>query len=200
MHIRAQLDEATVRALLAELLPLTVVLGDIESTTRWIRIDPARSVEFAANEGLRLEVGGQLRWETAGVPVLLTIQSAHLLVSPAVIDDDAGARLVFRPSLERMDLKSVPGFLDSGITALVNKRLEAEGDKLAWHFGRGLANRFPLPKEMVETEAFSLAAGTATVEVLPDALVLNLSLTTGFARRADAAAPGTTPDAGSPDE
>ncbi len=182
MKITARLEEDTVRQLLGELLPVTIVLDD-DGEDRWIRIDPARSVDFAANEGLRLEVGGQLHWKAAGVPVLLTIHSAQLLLAPAVVDDAEGARLVFRPSLEKMDLKSVPGFLDSGITGIVNKRLDAQGDKLAWHFARDLANRFPLPKELLEIDSFTLAAGTATVEVSADAVVFTLSLATGFLRR-----------------
>jgi len=184
MHLSARLDETTVRTLLAQLLPMTIVLDDDGSEDRWIRIDPARSVDFAADEGLRLEVAGQLRWKTAGVPVLFTIHSAQLLIRPAVVDDDDGARLVFRPSLEKMDLKSVPGFIDSGITAIVNKRLEAQGDKLAWHFARDLANAFPMPKELVDIDSFTLSAGAATVEVSSDAVILNLSLATGFVRRA----------------
>ena len=192
MHITARLDETTVRTLLTELLPLTIVLGDDESDDRWIRIDPARGVDFVANQGLRLEVGGQLHWKAAGLPVLLTIHSAQLLISPAVVNDANGARLVFRPSLEKMDLKSVPGFLDSGIAAIINNRLEAEGDKLAWHFGRDLANHFPMPKEMLEIDSFTLAAGDATVEVLADAIVFNLSLATGFVRGARAGELPTT--------
>lgn len=186
MHISARLEEATVRTLLGELLPVTVLLDEDDGEHRWIRIDPARSVEFAANEGLRLEVGGQLHWKMAGVPVLLTIHSAQLLVTPEVVDDAEGARLVFRPSLEKMDLKSVPGFIDSGIAAIVNKRLAAEGDKLAWHFGRDLANRFPLPKELLEIDGFTLAAGSATVAVQDDAIIFDLPLAMGFARRAPA--------------
>jgi hypothetical protein len=184
MHISARLEETMVRTLLGELLPVTILLDEDEGEHRWIRIDPARTVEFAANEGLRLEVGGQLHWKTAGVPVLLTIHAAQLLITPEVVDDAEGARLLFRPSLEKMDLKSVPGFLDSGITSIVNKRLAAEGDKLAWHFGRDLANRFPLPKELVEIDGFTLGAATATVQVLDDAILFNLSLAMGFARRA----------------
>ena len=184
MHIRARLEETAIKTLLGELLPVTILLDEDEGEHRWIRIDPASSVDFAADEGLRLEVGGQLHWKAAGVPVLLTIHSAQLLLTPEVVNDAESARLVFRPSLEKMDLKSVPGFLDSGITAIVNKRLEAQGDKLAWHFGRDLANRFPLPKELLEIESFALAAGTASVKVLDDAIEFNLSLAMGFARRA----------------
>jgi hypothetical protein len=183
MHITARLEETTVRTLLGELLPVTIVLDEDEGEHRWIRIDPARTVEFVANEGLRLEVGGQLHWKAAGVPVLLTIHAAQLLITPEVVDGAEGGRLVFRPSLEKMDLKSVPGFLDSGITAIVNKRLEAEGDKLAWPFGSHLANRFPLPKELLDVDRFTLAAGRAMVHVLDDAIVFNLSLAMGFTRR-----------------
>lgn len=182
MHIKAHLEEATVKTLLGELLPVTIVLDEAEGDSRWMRIDPARSVDFVAGQGLRLDVSGQLHWKTAGVPVLLTIHSAQLLIRPALVDDAQGPRLVFRPSLEQMDLKSVPGFLDSGIAAIVNKRLDAEGDKLAWRFGRDLANRFPLRKELLEIEAFTLAAGPATVEVLDDALEFTVSLVMGFAR------------------
>src|SRR5215212_2530230 len=102
MQITARLEEDTVGQLLGELLPVTIVL-DEDGEDRWIRIDPARSVDFVANEGLRLEVGGQLHWKVAGVPVLLTIHSAHLLLAPAVVDGAEGARLVFRPVLEKMD-------------------------------------------------------------------------------------------------
>ena len=184
MHLCARLDETTDRTLLTQLLPVTILLDDDDSENRWIRIDPARSVDFVANEGLRLEVAGQLRWKTAGVAMVFTIHSAQLLIRPAIVDDADGARLVFRPSLEKMDLKSVPGFIDSGITAVVNNRLEAEGDKLSWHFGRDLANAFAMPNELADIESFTLGAGAATVEVSSDALVLNLSLVVGFARRA----------------
>jgi hypothetical protein len=189
MQITARLEEDTVKRLLAELLPVTIVLdqdekGEEQKDDRWIRLDPAHKVDFVADQGLRLEVAGQLHWKAAGVPVLLTIVSAHLLIEPVVVDDAAGARLVFRPSLEKMDLKSLPGFVDSGIANMVNKRLDAEGDKLAWHFARDLANRFSLPRELLEIESFTLAAGAASVAVLADAVVFTLTLATGFERRA----------------
>jgi hypothetical protein len=182
MRITAQLDETTVKALLDELLPVTVRLDD-DDADRWIRIDPARSVEFAAGEGLRVAVAGQLSWKLAGVQVMLTIHAAQLLLRPAVIGEGPDGRLLFRPSLEKMDLKNVPGLLDSGITGLVNRRLEDEGDKLAWHFGRDLSGRFPLGRDFVDVDSFVLGIGAATVTVLADAMVLDLPLALGFARR-----------------
>jgi hypothetical protein len=181
MHITAQLDETTVKTLLEQLLPVTVRLDD-DDADRWIRIDPARSVDFAAGEGLRVAVAGQLSWKLAGVQVMLTVHAAQLLLRPVVVGEGTEGRLLFRTSLEAMDLKNVPGLLDSGITALVNRRLEGEGDKLAWHFGRALTGHFPLGKDFVDVESFVLGIGAATVTVLADAMVLDLPLALGFAR------------------
>jgi hypothetical protein len=182
MRITAQLDESTVRQLLGELLPVTIMLDD-EDADRWIRIEPAHSVDFAAGEGLRVAVAGQLSWKIAGVQMVLTIHAAQLLLRPAVVGEGTEGRLLFRPSLEKMDLKNVPALLDSGITGLVNRRLESEGDKLAWHFGRDLTGRFPLGKDFVDVESFVLGVGSATVTVVADAVVLDLPLALGFARK-----------------
>lgn len=182
MRITARLDESTVRRLLEELLPVTVRLDD-EDADRWIRIDPAQSVDFAAGEGLRVAVAGQLSWKVAGVHVTLTIHAAQLLLRPAVVGEGTEGRLLFRPSLETMDLKNVPDLLDSGITGLVNRRLEDEADKLAWHFGRNLSGRFPLGKDVLDVESFVLGVGTVAVTALADAIVLDLPLALGFARK-----------------
>ena len=182
MRITAQLDETTVRRLLGELLPVTVML-DEEDPARWIRIDPVSAVDFAPGEGLRVAVAGQLSWKLAGVQVAVTIQDALLLLRPEVRGEGTEARLLFRPSLEKMDLKNVPDLVDSGIAGLVNMRLESEGDKVAWHFGRDLTGRFPLGKDFVEIEGFGVGIGTASATVLADAIVLDLPLPLGFGRK-----------------
>jgi hypothetical protein len=189
MHISARLDLTALRRLLDQLLPVTIRLDD-DDEQRWIRIDPARSVDFAAGTGVRIDVSGQLAWTVAGVVVPLTIHSAQLLLTPLVVGKGSEGRLVFRPSLEKMDLKNVPGLIDSGITGLVNRRLESEGDKLAWHFGRDVATRFPLGKDFVEAESFVMATGAASVHVLADAIAFDLPLSMAFERRS---APGGPP-------
>ncbi len=182
MQITARLEESTVQQLLGELLPLTVAI-DHDGEGRWIRIDPARRIDFAAGEGLRVEVGGQLHWRVAGVAVTLTILSAQLLLRPMLVDDvNEGGRLLFVPSLEKMDLKNVPDFLDNGITGIVNKQLEGQGELLAWHYGKALNRRFPLAKDLVEIDSFQLTPTATTVTVNADAIVFTLGLGMRFAR------------------
>lgn len=188
MYLTARLEESTVKQLLGELFPVTVVM-DEAADDRWIRIESAHHVDFVADEGLRVAVGGQIHWKVAGVPVLLTIHAAQLMLRPKVVDDASGARLVFSPTLEKMDLKNVPAMLDSGIAGIVNTRLGAQAEHLAWHFGTALNTHFPLEKDLVELSTFDLSASGATVTVLSDAIVFTLSLEMKFSRNAAAPTP-----------
>lgn len=200
MKITARLDETTVKQLLSELLPARVLLdaddvppgavaaaavaaASSAESTRWIQIEPARQVDFVAGEGLRIEVNGQLQWSAAGVPLPMTFNSAQLMLRPAVVVDDTGGRLIFHPSLEALDLKNVPGFVDSGVLGFVNKRLGAQGDALAWHFSKTLALQFPLPATLVPLDKFQLAASVGEVEVLADAIVFSITFVLAFSRR-----------------
>lgn len=192
MKVTARLDEESIKQILDDLLPLTVILDEDGGGDRWLRIDPARTVDFVADDGLRVEVAGHLHWKTAGVSLPLTIKSAQLMLRPVVVSDDDGGRLVFRPALESMDLKNVPGFVDSGITNLINKRLAGEGDKLAWRFGKTLRATVPVGKDLVEIANFVLSAGAAAVLTLDDAVVLTVDLQMRFTR-SDAAPPAGDP-------
>jgi len=61
MHIAVELGEATLRQLLAELLPITVLLDEAQGLEgRWIRIDPVRAFQFSLGEGIRLATSGAL--------------------------------------------------------------------------------------------------------------------------------------------
>jgi len=202
MQITARLEESTLKQLLDELLPVTVSLGpegddgddDGDGVgDRWIRIDPARTVDFVAGLGLRVEVGGKLRWKKLGLPMTIGINSAHILLRPDVVADADGRRLVFLPELEKMDLKNVPGFIDSGITEMINRRLAPQVGKLAWHFGKTLRTSFPVSRQLPGVDSFELDAEGATVEVTADAFVLTLSLAMHFLRP-------PTPPASPPDE
>ncbi len=117
--------------------------------------------------------------------MLLTITSAQLLLVPCVVDDGRGGVLKFRPSVEKMDMKNIPEFVDSGIAGIVNRRLAAEGDKLSWHFGKTLKSHFPVGKDLVEIDAFDLSASDGQVKVLSDAIVFTLDFTMVFVRRAE---------------
>jgi hypothetical protein len=180
--ITARLEEATIQQLLSELLPTKILLDDQGEKGRWIQIEPARKVDFIADRGLRLETSGQIQWLAAGLPITLTLTNVQLLLQPEVVADPAGGRLVFRPALEDLDLKNVPGFLDRGVVGIVNGKLESQGNELAWDFGRALTVNAPLPAGIEPPEAFQMSVRSARVVVLSDALELTLTFDLRFSR------------------
>ena len=212
VHILIRLEEATLRAILGELLPVTLLLDepppvrtawsdpDEEVTPpagiprpspqalkasegRWVRIDPAQEVDFIAGEGLRLVCGGQIRWVTAGVPLEATLHSAKIMLRPQVVTEKHGGRLVFRPSLESADLKNVPALLDRGVVALVNRQLESRGNDIAWDFGRTLSLAVAVPPILEGISALQLDARNAAVTVTGDAIELGLTVSLHFQRK-----------------
>jgi hypothetical protein len=164
VHITARLEEATIKQLLGELLPAKILLDE-------------------PDQGLRLQTSGQIQWLAAGLPITLTLKSVQLLLRPEVVPDPHGGRLVFRPSLEDLDLKNVPGFLDRGVAGIINGKLASQGDELGWNFGRALAVNVPLPASIVPLEAFQLSVRAAGVVVLADALELTITFDMRFSRK-----------------
>ncbi len=183
MQLLARLDEPTLRSILDELLPVTLLLDDDKGEGRWVRIEPTRTVDFIAGEGLRLVTSGQIRWVTAGVPLEATLHSAEIMLRPRIAADVHGGKLVFGPSLESVDLKNVPSFLDRGVVALVNHQLAARGDELAWDFGRSLGFKVDSPRALQGIAALTLAAHGGTVQVFSDAIELGLKVRLDFLRQ-----------------
>ena len=186
MHVAVELEEATLRQLLAELLPITILLDESQGLDgRWIRIDPVRALQFSVDEGIRLATSGALRWSLGPFPVTLTVQSLTLMLRPIVVGTDTAGRVLFRPVIERADLQNVPDVLNRGLVRLVNRALERRSERLAWDFGRTLARHVVLPDALVPLEAARVGVETARLRVRADALELIVTLTMHISRLAD---------------
>lgn len=185
LRVTARLDEAAVKEILDELLPITIDLAEEGEAAgeRWLRVDKPQQVDFVEGEGLRVVTSARVRWRAAGMRVPVTLKGAELMIRPVVDQDDLGAKLLFVPSVEKTDFKLIPGFLDRRIETRINDALEDNGHRLAWHFGQTLAATVAMPASMAPVEAFLLSAEDAEVSVTADALMLSLVLGMRFARR-----------------
>jgi hypothetical protein len=185
MHVAVELEEATLRQLLDELLPITILLDGAHGLDgRWMRIDPAHNLRFSVDEGIRLVTSGTLRWSLGPFPVTVTVRSLTLMLRPVVVGTGATGRVLFRPVIEAADLRNVPALLDRGVVGLVNRALEARSERLVWDFGRTLALHFVLPDTLVPLEAAAVAVESARLRVRADALELIVSLTMHISRLA----------------
>src|SRR5262245_41237367 len=190
MHIAVELEETTLRQLLAELLPISILLDEAQGLDgRWIRIDPVRALQFSIDEGIRIATSGALRWSLGFVPLTITVQSLTLMLRPIVVGTGTAGRVLFRPEIERADLQNVPDLLNRGLVKLVNRALERRSERLAWDFGRTLARHVVLPGALVRLEAAGVGVEAAGLRVRADALERIVMLTMHISRLADDRAP-----------
>jgi len=195
MDIKARLDEKTLRQMLADILPITVLLEDDRGTDgRYVTIRRAERLDLIPGEGVRLATSGELRWPFKVAPVTMTLNGLQVLVRPIVVGDGPSTRVLFRPRIEHIDFEKLPGFIDRGIVALVNRTLEARSQLLAWHVADSLCQRFPLPATLVPLETARVDVVSASLTIDEAGIELAVSLDMGVTRGEDAGA--TTVGAG----
>jgi len=186
MHIRVELDKATLTKLLAEMLPITVVLDEARGLDgSCVTIDPVRELQIGADESIRLITGGALRWIIGFLRVTITVERLVLVVRPTVVGTGASSRLLFRPMIEEADLRNVPALLERGLVGVVNRALAAQSERLAWDVGRTLAPRFVLPNVLMPLEAAAADVEAAQLRVRDDAIELTVTLTMHISRLAE---------------
>ena len=118
------------------------------------------------------------------MPVTITVERLVLMLRPIVTGAGAASRLLFRPMLEKADLRNVPALLDRRIVGLVNSALETRTERLAWDVGRTLALRFVLPNTLNPLEAAGVDVEAARLRVRDDVLELTVTLTMHISRLA----------------
>ena len=180
VQIAAIMDEPTIAALLRDLTPLTIGLGDADQAERWIEIHRPDRVALVPGEGLRIDTTAKLSWTVAGVSIAFTIQALSILLRPLI--DVAAGRLNLLATIEQADLKNVPDVIDETIVSHVNERLAARPDALGWTFGKTLAVRLAMPASMAPLDAFEMRAEDAALEIGSDHLRFSLALPVRFTR------------------
>jgi hypothetical protein len=190
MHIRARLDDADMRRVLGEILPVTVLFDEDQGLDgRWVTIDRARELEMVPGEGIRLATSGELRWPVSVVPVTIRLTALQVLLRPIVVGQGVGTRLLFRPLIEEADLQRLPGFVDRGIVAIVNRALEARSELLAWRVADSLGLQFQLPATLGPLETANVEVVSAGIEIDERWMELSVSLQMSVSRLSGAPLP-----------
>lgn len=182
MHLQALLPQAEIEALVADLLPLKVLLGDEDDDRTLSLLDPS-TPEIVAGRGLRLGCRAEVRWSVLGIAVPITLRALTVVLSPRIAEREAGPALVFDLSIERADMAGLPARVDAHLVDKVNQALKARQVQLAWDIGKTLSHAFQLPAMLASLRSLNLAAGECSVEVLPQALRLSVELRAGVTRR-----------------
>jgi hypothetical protein len=185
MDIKARLDESTLRRILGDVLPITVLFDDDQGFEgRWVTIERARRVEIVPGLGVRLSTSGELRWPFKVIPVALRLAALQVLIRPVVVGDGLATRVLFRPMIEEADLRRVPDFVDRGIVAIVNRALDSRSELLAWHVANSLGHRFSLPATLGPLETAHVDVLSAALSIEEDSIDLAVTLDMGVTRAA----------------
>lgn len=169
--------------MLQNALPLTVLLGKSEREDRSLRLYDPGEVSFLTGEGIGLSCKAEIRWAVLGFSVPIQLRALTVVLSPRMSLRDGQPTLVFGLSLERVDLAGVPARWDGKLVDLINQALQDRQVELAWGFGSTLTHAFELPSMLSSLQSFNLGVGESSVEVLPDALRLDITLQASVTRR-----------------
>jgi hypothetical protein len=182
MQLTAVLPRADLDLLLNDVFPLKVLLGaDRDDRTLLLR-DPS-SVNFVPGHGIALSCKADIRWTVLGLSVPIHLRALTVMLVPRLSQRDGVPALVLDLGLEHVDLAGVPAVVDTRLVELINQALEARQVELCWRFGKTLSHAFALPAMLESLSSFNLGVGDSSVEVLADALRLDIELRGGVSRR-----------------
>jgi hypothetical protein len=117
-----------------------------------------------------------------GLTVPIHLRELGILLSPRIALRAGAPALVFGLAIEHADLAGLPTLVDAHLVERVNQALSERQVELSWEFARTLTHSFNLPALLANVRSFNLGVGESAVEVVPDALVLSVELTTSVTR------------------
>jgi hypothetical protein len=182
MWVEAILSTDDVTAVITDLCPLTIHLGQDPADEQYIRLSNPKDVSIVEDRGLRFTCNAEIRWPVLGIDVPIGVESITMTLSPAVAPDLGEHVLAFRPELENIDLSWIPEMFDQRILDKINHELEKKHVELSWHFAETLSHRFGLPSFLLPIAALDVEVAWGKVRVTSEAMVMAVSFHTRVVR------------------
>jgi len=183
MWVEAILSKDDVTAVIIDLCPLTIHLGQDPSDEHYIRLSNPRDVSIVEDRGLRFTCNAEIRWPVLGIDVPIGVESITMTLSPTVAPDAGEHVLAFRPQIENIDLSWIPEMFDQRIADKINHELEKKHVELSWRFAETLSHRFGLPSFLLPIAALDVEVAWGKVRVTSEAMVMAVSFHTRVVRR-----------------
>jgi hypothetical protein len=181
MQLCATLTKDDLSSIVEQITPLRVAIRP----RRVITLGRPTKIELVAGVGLRVRGDARFTWDVGGLTIPVTLRAWQVLLVPSFVAKDGGHVLAFDPTLEAIDFKNVPMFLDGRIKDAVRDGLAAQKSKLTWDFEEHLSLVRPLPAKISPAGEITLAPTGGKVDVTSDAMKLTLEF--AFRVRRDAA-------------
>ncbi len=163
MRLVAVIPKEDLVSLVEALTPMRLVIDGRQGRT--VTLGRPNLIELVPERGLRIRGDARIMWGVAKMPISITVDEWQMLLVPRVVARKSGRVLELEPMVEQLDLKRVPGFIDDRIAGALRDGLDAQREKLAWHFARTLTKRLMLPLAVGPARHFEIAALDAKLSV-----------------------------------
>ena len=185
MWVEAIFSKDDLAAVLADLCPLTIALGQEAGADQYLRLLNPKNVLLVENRGLRLTCEAELLWPVLGIDVPIRVESLTLMLglelSPVVGEEV----IVLKPELEDIDVSWVPQLLDRKVKDRINHELGKQQAALSWRFFQTLSRFFVLPELLNPVGGLDVQVAWGKLRVSEEAIVLAVSFHTKVARAGD---------------
>lgn len=175
MWLEAILSSADLDRLARELAPVTLTLG----THATVRLEVPTRVALIAGRGLRVECPAMVHGSVLGLDLPLTVDSASLLLAPALVTRGEREVLAFSVSVESLDFAAVPGLVANAIVDSLNAAMSRHATELTWDYRADLSHSFALPSGLSPLPSLDLAPAWGELRITPEALVFAVSMHAG---------------------
>jgi hypothetical protein len=180
MQLCAILTKDDLTSIIEQITPMRVAIHP----RRVVTLGRPTKIELVAGAGLRVRGGARFTWDVGGLAIPVILRSWQVLLVPSFAVRNGGHVLAFEPTLEALDFKNVPMFLDGRITAALKDGLAAQKSKLVWAFEEQLSLVRALPAKVSPRGELELAPKGGMVTVT--ATDIRLTLDFGCHVRRDA--------------
>ena len=183
MQLCATLTKDDLSSVIEQLTPVRVAIRP----RRVITLGRPTKVELVPGTGLRVRGDARFTWDVGGIAIPVTLRAWQVLLVPSFVARNGRHVLAFDPTLEVLDFKNVPMFVDGGIKNGLKEGLAAQKSRLFWDFEQHLSLVRALPDKISPAGELKLAPTGGTVTVT--ATDVRLTLDFGFRVRRDAPPP-----------
>lgn len=164
-------------ALLTQATPIRIHMSDPDGPERWVELDRPRELELVPDVGAQLEASGRFRFEAIGIPLEDEIRDIRVTIRPEIDDDETGMPVIlFHLDLDQADLATLPGFLDRGVTKIVDSALRADKTHLIVPFGRLFSKESPITPRVQPLAHTRVGVERGSLTILEDKLIFAVDL------------------------
>jgi len=185
MWVEAILSKDDLAAVVADLCPLTIALGQGPETDQYLRLLNPKNVLLVENRGLRLTCEAELLWPVLGIDVPIRVESLTLMLGVRLSPVVGEEVIVLEPELEDIDVSWVPHLFDRKVKEKINHELGKQQEALSWHFFQTLSHFFVLPELLNPVGGLDVQVAWGKLRVSEEAVVLAVSFHTKVARAGD---------------